>query len=258
VNAVTSITGAPAGSSGFATTRWSLILACAGSDTPKETARRALAELCQIYWRPIFSFICRYGYSGSDAQDLTQDFFLMVIDGNLLSLADPSRGRFRSLLVRALQNFLRDNRDRRNAEKRGVGREFVQWNEWMSEAPSQVSISLSGLESWSPERIFDLRWAVTLTEQALRRLGEECETHGRRRMFSVLSKYLMTERGEVSYANLSTSLGVPERSVKRLLHHLRTRYRAILREEVSQTVETAADVEDEIRYLCTVLASGGT
>jgi DNA-directed RNA polymerase specialized sigma24 family protein len=241
----------------FATTRWSLILSCANFDTTKENAHLALAELCQIYWRPIFAFVCRRGYSSSDAQDLTQDFFLMILEGDLLTLADPDRGRFRSLLLKALQNFLTDNRDRCKAEKRGGGKQFVPWNDWMAEAPSHFSTSIRDLQKWPAEKIFDLRWATTVTEQALRRLADECENFGRRRMFSVLSKYLTSDRSDVSYANLSVSLGVPKSSIKRLLHHLRARYRIILREEVSQTVEKAEDVDDEIRYLCAVLATSG-
>jgi DNA-directed RNA polymerase specialized sigma24 family protein len=246
-----------AGPNRFTTTRWSLILAYASSDTTKDAARHALSELCQIYWRPIFAFIFRRGYSESDAQDLTQDFFLMIIEGNLLSIADPSRGRFRSLLLKSLQNFLNDDHDRRRAEKRGGGKQFIRWDDWMAESPSHSEASFRGLENWPPEKVFDLRWAVAITEQSLHRLARECENSGRQRMFSILSKYLMTDRSEISYVHLSVSLGVPPRSVKRLLHYLRGRYRSILREEVSQTVETAADVDDEIRYLCDVLASIG-
>jgi DNA-directed RNA polymerase specialized sigma24 family protein len=229
-----------------------MILSCG---TPEESAREALAELCRIYWRPIFAFICRRGYSVPDAQDLTQDFFLMVIEGKLLQLADPCRGRFRSLLLKALQNFLIDSHARSRAQKRGGHLQFVCWNDWMSECPSQLSIQAGEVENWLPERIYDVRWAATVAERALQRLAEECESRGRRRMFGVLSKYLTAERGDVSYAVISSALGVPTDAVKRLLHHLRVRYRAILREEVSQTVETPAQVDDEIRYLCASLAS---
>jgi len=242
----------------FATTRWSLILACGKSDAEEhQTARRALAELCQIYWQPIFAFLCHRGYSVSDAQDLTKDFFVVLIENNLLLVADPSRGRFRSLLLKALQNFLNDNHDRRNAQKRGGGKLFVRWDDWIAELPSRGLAASEGLENWPSEKVFDLRWAVTVTEQALRRLAQDCENHKRRRMFAILSPYLMTDRTEVSYATLSASLGVPERSVKKLLYHLRSRYRSMLRDEISQTVESAADVDDEIRYLCDVLGSGG-
>lgn len=241
-----------AGPNRFVTTRWSVVLSCG---TPEDRGREALAELCHIYWRPIFAFICRRGYAVPDAQDLTQDFFVMVLEGNLLHLADPCRGRFRSLLLKALQNFLIDNHARRKAQKRGGNMQFVCWNEWMAEAPSQLSIQAREVENWPAEKIYDVRWAATVVERALQRLGEECESRGRRRMFGVLSKYLAAERGDVSYAVISNALGVPTEAVKRLLHHLRERYRAILREEVSQTVETPAQVDDEIRYLCAVLAN---
>src|SRR5437899_3846249 len=97
----------------------------------EEQARNALAELCKTYWRPIFAFICRRGYSVPDAQDLTQDFFLMVLEGDLLKRADPSRGRFRSLLLKALQHFLIDDSIKKRARKRGGNVQFVPWGEWM-------------------------------------------------------------------------------------------------------------------------------
>jgi RNA polymerase sigma-70 factor (ECF subfamily) len=90
----------------FATTRWSVVLACADSTAGEEMARKALAELCKIYWRPVFAFICRRGHPVPDAQDLTQDFFVMVLKGHLLQRAAPDRGRFRSLLLKALKDFL--------------------------------------------------------------------------------------------------------------------------------------------------------
>jgi RNA polymerase sigma-70 factor (ECF subfamily) len=233
-----------------------VVLACGDSTAGEETARRALAELCRTYWRPIFAFVCRRGYSVPDAQDLTQDFLVMVLEGDLLKRADPSRGRFRSLLLKALQNFLVDDMIRKRARKRGGDMKFVSWDEWMAEAPSHLAISLQEAETLPAEKIFDVRWAATAVEHALRRLGEECEAHGRRRVFDVLSDCLAAERQDVSYTKLSKSLGVPEASVKRLVHQLRQRYRTLLRDEVAQTVEKPEDVDEELRYLCAVLAAG--
>jgi RNA polymerase sigma-70 factor (ECF subfamily) len=233
-----------------------MVLSCAQTGETQDEAQRALTELCRVYWRPVFALICRRGYSVTDAQDLTQDFFVMLLKGNLLSLADPARGRFRSLLRTAVENFLNDKQHLARRQKRGGMMQFVAWDEWMAEAPSQLSIHGRELNSWSPERIFDVRWAATVVEQALRRLAEECECRGRLRMFSALSKYLSIERVEISYAALSASLGVPEAVIKRVLHQLRVRYRIILREEVAQTVADPAEVDDEIRYLCAALASG--
>jgi RNA polymerase sigma factor (sigma-70 family) len=242
----------------FVTTRWSVVLSCADSKASTQTVRNALAELCQIYWRPIFAFVCRSGHSIEDAQDLTQDFFLMVLEGHLLERADPNKGRFRSLLLKALKNFLSDARDKRRARKRGGDVQFIRWEEWMAELPSQLSISARESESWPPEKVFDVRWAATVVERVLSRLGEECERRGRRRVFDVLSGCLAAEREDVSYASFSKTLGVPETAVKRLVHQLRKRYRALLREEVAETVEKPEEVDDELRYLCAALAAAAS
>ena len=139
----------------FVTTRWSLILSAAnGSEEQK--ARDALAELCRTYWRPIFSFVRGRGYSVEDAQDLTQDFFVTILKKNWLQHADRNRGRFRSLLLRSLQNFLINAAEKTHAHKRGGDVEFISWDDWMAEAPSQLSIPVQALDSLPPERIFDL------------------------------------------------------------------------------------------------------
>jgi hypothetical protein len=109
----------------FVTTRWSLVLSAAKSGSGKGNAQDALAELCRTYWRPIFSFVCRRGYSTQDAQDLTQDFFVMILERNWLEHADPHRGRFRSLLLKSLQNFLINAKEKTRARKRGGEVKFV-------------------------------------------------------------------------------------------------------------------------------------
>jgi RNA polymerase sigma factor (sigma-70 family) len=239
----------------FVTTRWSLVLSAAKSGSGKGNAQDALAELCRTYWRPIFSFVCRRGYSPQDAQDLTQDFFVMILEHNWLEHADPNRGRFRSLLLKSLQNFLINAAEKAHARKRGGDVKFVSWDEWMSEAPSPISISAQALDSLPPERLFDLRWAVAVVEHALRRLREECEGKGKLRLFHALSGYITAERDEVSYSKLSTTLGVSETAVKKQLRSMRLRYRSLLRDEVAQTVTDPAEVEDEIRHLCAALAA---
>jgi len=238
------------------TTRWSVVLSCADSEIEGVAARDALSELCKTYWRPIFAYICRRGYSPEDAEDRTQDFFTNLLQGPLLQRADPERGRFRSLLLKALQDFLGHATEKLGTQKRGGGVKFVSWDDWMAEAPSRLSISAQALNSWSPEQLFDLRWAATVVEQALRRLREECQSKSRLRLFETLSLYLATERADVSYHNLATTLGIAESAVKKQLHNLRRRYRWLLCDEVAQTVENPSDVEGEIRHLCATLAAG--
>jgi len=239
----------------FVTTRWSIVLSCAESGTDQDKAHKALAELCKIYWRPVFAFICRQGHSVPDAQDSTQDFFAKVLKGRLLQGADRNRGRFRSLLLTALQRFLHDEVEKRHAHKRGGDLRFVSWDDWMTEAPSHLSIPEQESDKWSPERVFDVRWAATVVERALRRLGDECEKRGRRRVFDVLSSCLAAERQDVSYATLARILGLRETAVKPLVHRMRDRYRALLREEVAQTVGGANEIDDELRYLCAALSA---
>jgi RNA polymerase sigma-70 factor (ECF subfamily) len=240
----------------FVTTRWSLILTSMRDGSDETKAHDALAQLCRIYWRPIYSFICGRGYSISDAQDLTQEFFLMILQGNLLRQADPARGRFRSLLRRSLQNFLADAHAKAHAKKRGGDYRFVSWDEWMAESPSRLTIPASVLQNWPAEKIFDLRWAATVVEQALRRLQEECESRGRRRLFDSLSGLLLAERDEVSYPPLAQELGVSYAEIKRLVHQFRERYRYFLRAEVAETIESPDQIDEELRYLCSALAAG--
>jgi RNA polymerase sigma factor (sigma-70 family) len=239
----------------FVTTRWSLVLLGAGFESGEAKAREALAELCRTYWRPVFSFILRRGYSQEDARDLTQDFFVMILEKNWLRQADQSRGRFRSFLLGSVKNFLGHATDRMQTQKRGGGMHVVPWEEWMIEATAQEPTTNQAWDALAPESFFDLRWATTVVDQALRRLREECEAEGRLRLFETLSNHLAAERSEISYADLATTLNIAETMVKKQLHNLRRRYRWLLRQEVAQTVENPAEVDDEIRYLCTTLAT---
>src|ERR1700730_16468542 len=239
----------------FATTRWSMILSAGDSGGEEQKARDALAELCRIYWRPIFSYVCWRGYSPEDAQDLTQDFFVMIFRNDWFQRADPNRGRFRSFLLKSLSNFLNNAAEHSHAQKRGGEMKFVSWDEWIAEAPSQISFPDTALNSLTPETFFDLRWAATVVEQTLRRLREECESKGRLRLFETLSGYLTGERADASYSDLAATLGIPESAVKKQLYNLRQRYRWLLREEVAHTVENPSEIDDEIRHLCAALAA---
>ena len=197
------------------------------------------------------------GNALEDAQDLTQEFFLMILKGDLLQRANADRGRFRALLLTSLQHFLIDSHTKAHARKRGGDVQFVSWDDWMAEAPSHLAIPASAVEGWPAERIFDVRWAATLAEQALRRLQEECESRGRRRVFDVLSTALTADRDDVSYEKLAARAGRWDapRS-RRLLHHLRRRYRQLLRAEVAETIAQPEEVDAELHYLVTALAAG--
>ena len=158
-------------------------------------------------------------------------------------------------MLKSLTNFLNDEAVKQRRHKRGGQLRFVSWEKWMAEAPAQLTLPKAKLDSVPPEALFDAGWAAAIAEEALRRLRLECESKGRRRVYKVLHPYLTSERSEICYESLSRALGVPEPSVKRLLHHFRTRYRSLLREEVAKTVGSEASVDDEIRYLCAILSA---
>jgi RNA polymerase sigma-70 factor (ECF subfamily) len=170
--------------------------------------------------------------------------------------ADRDRGKFRSLLLKTLQNFLIDAHIKSRTRKRGGEVQVISWDEWMAEAPSRLTIPSAAMENWPAERIYDVRWAATLAEEALHALQEECEKRGRRRVFDILSGALTAEREDVCYKSMARELGIGIPEVKRLLHRLRQRYRQLLREEVAGTVQDPADVDEELRYLCSALAAG--
>ena len=239
----------------FNTTRWSVILASVDAQTGDQKAAEALAQLCRIYWRPIFAFVARR-HAQQDAEDLTQDFFLKIMKGDLLRSADPERGRFRSLLLKAVKDFLNDPRDRARSQRRGGDAKFISWDEWMAEAPSHLMLPIAAERSWPAEKVFDVRWAATVAEQALRRLQEECEAYKRPRVFDVLSGALTADRREIAYEPLARELGVKPDEIARLLHRLRLRYRELLRAEVAETVADPTEVDDEVRYLVAALSAG--
>jgi RNA polymerase sigma-70 factor (ECF subfamily) len=246
----------PQGQTRFNTTRWSVILASVDAQTGNQRTTEALAQLCRIYWRPIFAFVARHVHSQEDAEDLTQDFFITVLRGDLLRRADPERWRFRSLLLKAVKDFLNDAQKRARRRKRGGEAKFISWDEWMAEAPSHLMLPIAAEKSWPAEKVFDVRWAATVAEQALRRLREECEAHKRPRVFDVLGGWLTADRQDIAYEPLARELGIKTSEIKVLLHRLRQRYRELLRAEIAETVSDPADGDQEVRYLVAALATG--
>src|SRR6185295_4859766 len=134
-----------------------------------------------------------------------------------LQHADQHRGRFRSFMLKSLQNFLSHAKERSATLKRGGKIDLISWDDWVAEAPSQLAISAQTLDSLPPDRVFDLRWAATVVDHALRRLREECEGKGRLRLFETLRTQLAAERCDISYADLAAVLGIAETAVKKKL-----------------------------------------
>jgi DNA-directed RNA polymerase specialized sigma24 family protein len=136
------------GANRFHTTRWSVVLISAQSRAAG--CRAAFADLCKLYWYPLYSFVRHGGSSPEDAQDLVQVFFLHVIEHKALSRIDRSTGKFRSLLLASLQNYLSNEAVRARAFKRGGKAQFV----YLDIEGAEDRYGLGPVEQLTPEKIF--------------------------------------------------------------------------------------------------------
>ena len=232
----------------FPTTRWSLVLAVGGSGVNSEDA---LESLCRIYWPPVYSYARHRGYSTEHAEDLTQGFFAKLLEKHYLDRADRERGKFRTFLLSSFKNYMANEWDRSQTEKRGGGQWFVSLDftdaeRWAKIEPADKS---------TPETVFVQRWARTLVGQVLDRLYDEAIRDGNTKRFDCLKGFLAGSDQGVAYRVLAKELEMTESAVKVAVHRLRKRFGRLLREEVEGTVEDREAVGDEIRYLLEALGS---
>ena len=236
------------GGASFATTHWSVVAQSALTDVPE--AANALAQLCEVYWPPIYSFVRRRGYPAPDAQDLTQSFFAFFLRTKAYTRTDKLRGKFRSFLLASVKNFLADNWDHEHAIRRGGSYQFVSLDQETAEAFYDAP---SASDS-TAERVFELRWAKSLTAGALNSLRQELQAEGKVKLFEQLKEFLTGSTVLPSYDEASARTGLPRATVKTHVHRFRQRYREIVRREVARTVSSPCEIDEELRYLCNVLA----
>jgi DNA-directed RNA polymerase specialized sigma24 family protein len=233
----------------FATTHWSVILAAGQTDSAHAAA--ALEKLCRAYWYPLYAYVRRRGYGQEDARDGTQSFFARLLERDILARASPQRGRFRSFLLTALQNFLADERDRAAAFKRGAGQPLIS----LDTMDGETRYAFEPADDVSPDKLFERRWATTVLEQAWTSLEAEYVVEGKADLFRELRRFNSAQESAPGYADAAGKLGLPENTVKSLVHRMRRRYRAILRAEIAHTVADPEEIDEEIRYLLRVLGA---
>ena len=233
----------------FPTTDWSrLVLA---RETAKPEARAALAELCAVYWYPLYAFVRRKGFGPDEAEDFVQGTFAALLVRKGLAAVAKEKGRFRSFLMAACSHHIADCRDRDRATRRGGGRPAVSID--LREAEGRYRLEV--VDEMTPERIFERRWATAVLEQAVGRLEVEMAAAGKAGLFNSLMPTLTGGRSEVSYEVVAAERGMTAGAVKMAASRLRRRYGEILREEIARTVADPLDVEDEIRTLFAALGS---
>jgi RNA polymerase sigma-70 factor (ECF subfamily) len=234
--------------SGFLKTSWTLIQSA--SSSVSDESRQALATLCRAYWQPVYVFVRRHGFDSEQSRDLTQGFFTLLLEKNYLLAADRERGKFRTFLLTSLSHFLSNERDRANSVKRGGGR-----------AP--VSIDLVEAEAWNPptlresetpESLFERRWALSLLQRVMTKLREDFIASGKEKDFERLAPFLNKD-SDFAYEVVAGEMGISAGALRGSVHRMRRKYRNLLRAEIAETVSRPEEIDDEIRFLVSVLSA---
>jgi RNA polymerase sigma factor (sigma-70 family) len=233
----------------FAKTRWTVVLAAGRKSSPQSD--RALAELCQVYWYPLYIYVRRLGHSREDAEDLVQAFFARFLEKNYLEGLQSERGKFRAFLLACLKHFLANEADKAGRQKRGGGLSHVSLD-W-EDADSRYH--LEPPDYASPDRAFDRAWALALLERVIGRLREECRAEGKGQLFEKTKGYLMVGETAIPYAQAAQALSLEEGAVRVAVHRLRQRYRRLLRDEIAQTLADPDQVAEELKALQAILAA---
>ena len=232
----------------FASTHWSLVLAAGYDSSPH--ARAALEKLCRIYWYPLYSFVRLNGSAPADAQDLTQGFFLQLLQSDFLEGVAPQKGKFRSFLLASLKHYLSNERDRARAQKRGGGQVPIS----IDEQDAEGRYRLEPVDHTTPEKLYERRWALTVLDRTFARLREEYAASGRIELFDKIKEELTGGETGFTQAEIGRQLGLTPGAVKVAAHRLRRRFREVLRAEIAETVARPEDIEEVLRHLFRALS----
>jgi RNA polymerase sigma-70 factor (ECF subfamily) len=232
----------------FTTTHWSVVLNARDPASPQ--AGQALERLCRSYWYPLYAFVRRQGHDEAEAKDLTQGFFAKLLEKNYLAGVHPKRGKFRTFLLASIRHFISDEWDKAHALKRGGGKTIVSLDEMVGEDRYRREPS----DAMDAEKLYERRWALTLLEQAGERLKEEYRMAGKAELYGRLQLFESGDKDTPACAEIAPALGLSESGLRSAVHRMRRRYRELVREEVAQTVNSPAEVDEEIRYLLRVVS----
>jgi len=232
----------PASADLFATTRWTVVVAAGHRASPD--SQRALESLCQSYWYPLYAYVRRCGRQPAVAQDLTQEFFVRLLEKEYLQAADRTKGRFRSFLLTVFKRFLAKEHEKANAQKRGGGQTVLSFDFDDGERRLQFEPT----HELTAERVYERRWALTLLDRVLDQLESDYQAKGKAELFEQLKGFLTGDVDD-SYATVASAMGMTEGAVKVSVHRLRRRYRELVREEIAGTVASDGEIDDELANL---------
>lgn len=233
----------------FHTTRWSLVVRAGRGDAD---GRRALDELCAIYWPAVYAAYRHEGLDVEAARDLTQGLFADLLQRGDFRKASRDRGRFRAWLRTCARNFLHNERDRALAQRRGGGQPVLS----LDVADEEGRLRTEPLDRLDPEALFERRWAQAVIETALERLTQAEAAAGRAALFAALRPALDGAAFPRPWAELATELGTTEGSLRVAAHRLRARFRERLLAEIRDTLDDPAAAGAELDELMRALQAG--
>ena len=227
----------------FGSTRWSLILSAAAGEVV--LADRAIEELCEIYWQPVYEYVHRKFGQNEDAADLTQEFFCHFLRTKGFTKADPARGKFRCFLLTSLKNFLVSEHRRATTDMRGGDHETMPFGR-TSENQADASSGIYGL---TPEQLFERDWTLAILRQVMNTLKNEYEKRGALPVYENLKGFLTGQTSGESHTSVARKLGITETASRANLKRLRARFRDHIYSEIRQTLLPTESVDEEIDYL---------
>jgi RNA polymerase sigma-70 factor (ECF subfamily) len=223
----------------FPATSWSNVLAA--RDRTERTPH--LDRLFRTYWEPVFQFIRRtWNKPDDEARDLTQDFFLRLLETDFLKDVSPEKGRFRAYLKACLRHFLLDARKFAMAEKRGGAAKVFS----IDAAEKPVDIA-----AVTPEASFDLEWTYVLVRSSLPALEQALKAMNRDATWK-LFKAVDIDAGpdnRPTYAQLASQTGQPEQKVKSEIDYARKMLRRLILTKIRDYTVTDADAAAELKEL---------
>lgn len=217
----------------------------AAADRGSPASHDAMQTLCQTYWYPLYAFARRSGHASEDAADRTQQFFLMLLSQDFLDRADQRRGRFRSFLLTVFKRFLLNQTEYAQAHKRGG--DVTHFS--IDAARGEHRYAFEPSDDWTPEAIYERRWALTVLDQAMERLEAEFRDRGRIEFFELCRSHLSGGQQAIPYSEMAGRLKMSEAAVRVAVHRLRTRYRELLAEEIAATLDSNESIVDELNCL---------
>ncbi|MEM7146753.1 MAG: sigma-70 family RNA polymerase sigma factor [Verrucomicrobiota bacterium] len=234
----------------FPDTRWTLVLQIRDPENP-DARQRALSDLCEAYWPPVYAFVRSKGNAPADAEDLTQGFFAHLLAHNAIAQADADRGKLRTFLLASVKNYMTNEWKKAHRQKRGGDKTILSLDADNAETrfhPPERGHDLT------PDKVYERQWALTLLDQVLKKLHDKYKTDGKAILFDTLKPYLTPGAATPPHAEVATQLDMSESAVKVAVHRLRQRYAKLLRETIADTLAPEEDPEQELTHLLNVFS----